>query len=99
MQVEFDRNVVRVEESETANLKKLVKLYSGMAPENAVQILKQMDEGTVVRMMTLMKDSDASPLLEAMAKQGETEAKRAASISERLRLTMAKPAVSQSTKQ
>src|SRR4051812_26799036 len=30
MQAEFDRNVVRIKEEETANLRKLGKMYSGM---------------------------------------------------------------------
>jgi flagellar motility protein MotE (MotC chaperone) len=99
LQVEFDRNVVRVEEQEIANLKRLAKMYSGMAPDSAVLILKQMDEGTVVKILALMKDGDVSPLLETMAKQGEAEAKRAGDISERLRLAMAKPSGSPAAKQ
>jgi flagellar motility protein MotE (MotC chaperone) len=92
LQVEFDRNVIRVEEQEAPNLKKLARVYAAMQPENAVQILKQMDENTLVKIMALMKDSEAAPLLENMGKQGETEAKRAATISERLRLTLPKSA-------
>jgi flagellar motility protein MotE (MotC chaperone) len=91
LQAQFDRNVVHVEEQESSNLKKLAKVYSSMAPDSAVQILKQMDEGTVVKMFSMMKEVEASPLLEAMAKQGEPEAKRAAELSERLRLALAKP--------
>lgn len=91
LQMEFNRNVVRVEEQETANLKRLSKLYSTMAPETALQIFKQMDETTLVKILTLMKDSETSTLLEAMGKQSEAEAKRAAALSERLRFTLPKP--------
>ena len=91
LQMEFDRNVVRVEDQESANLKKLAKVYSTMAPESAVLILKQMEEITLVKIMSLMKDSETAPILEAMAKQGEVEAKRAAVLSDRLRLSLPKP--------
>jgi flagellar motility protein MotE (MotC chaperone) len=91
LQIEFDRNVVRVEEQESVNLKKLGKVYSTMAPDGAVLILKQMDESTLTKILALMKESEAAPILEALAKQGDAEAKRAASICERLRLTLPKP--------
>ncbi len=91
LQVEFDRNVTRVEEQESANLKKLARMYASMAPENAVQILKQMEDPALVKVLSLMKDSEAAPILESMGKQGESEAKHAAVITERLRLAIAKP--------
>jgi flagellar motility protein MotE (MotC chaperone) len=85
MQIEFDRNIVRVKEEETANLRKLAKVYSGMTPEGAAAILRQMDDDQIVRFMVFMKDADTAPLLESFAKLGEPEAKRAALISERIR--------------
>jgi flagellar motility protein MotE (MotC chaperone) len=96
LQMEFDRNVVRIEEQESANLKKLAKMYATMAPENAVQIMNQMDETTLVKILALMKDTETAPILEAMGKQNEAEAKRAATLSERLRLTLPKPLNGQS---
>jgi flagellar motility protein MotE (MotC chaperone) len=92
LQSEFDRNVVRIEEQESVNLKKLAKMYASMAPENAVPILKQMDETTLVKILALMKESETAPILETMGKQDESEAKRAAALSERLRLIITKPA-------
>jgi len=85
MQKEFDRNVVRVREEETANLKKLAKVYGAMTPEGAALIMKQMEDDQIVKFMVFMKDGETAPLLESFAKLGETEAKRAAAISERLR--------------
>jgi flagellar motility protein MotE (MotC chaperone) len=66
-------------------------MYASMAPENAVLILKQMEDVALVKILTLMKDSEAAPILEALGKQSEAEAKHAAIISERLRLSLAKP--------
>ena len=37
LQKEFDQNVLRVQEEETANLKKLAKVYSAMTPEGAAR--------------------------------------------------------------
>ena len=92
MQTEFDKNVVRILEQEGTNLKRLAKVYSGMAPENAVPILRKMDESTLVKIFALMKDPERGPILEAMGKQGEADAKLAATLSERLRLTLPQPA-------
>ncbi len=85
MQKDFDRNVVRVKEEESANLKKLAKVYANMSPEGAATIIKQMEDDQIVRFMVFMKEGETAPLLESFAKLSETEAKRAAAISERLR--------------
>lgn len=87
MQTDFDKNVVRVQDEETANLKKLAKVYSAMAPENAADILAQLDDISVAKIMVFMKDGDTAGIFEAMAKKGAPDAKRAASLSERLRLS------------
>ncbi len=89
MQTDFDKNVVRVQDDETANLKKLAKVYSAMAPENAADILSQLDDIAVAKIMVFMKDADTAGIFEAMAKKGPTDSKRAAALSERLRLSTA----------
>jgi len=85
MQKDFDRTVVRVKEEESLNLKKLAKVYAGMSPEGAATIIKQMEDDQIVKFLVFMKEGESAPLLESFAKLGETEAKRAAAISERLR--------------
>jgi flagellar motility protein MotE (MotC chaperone) len=91
MQAEFDRNVVRVKEEETSNLRKLGKTYSGMTPEGAALILKQMDDDQIVKILLFMKETEIAPLLENFARLSEAEAKRAALVSERLRTASSKP--------
>jgi flagellar motility protein MotE (MotC chaperone) len=91
MQAEFDRNVVRVKEEETTNLRRLGKVYSGMTPEGAALILKQMDDDQIVKILLFMKEAETGPLLENFARLSETEAKRAALVSDRLRTASAKP--------
>jgi flagellar motility protein MotE (MotC chaperone) len=88
LQVEFDQNVTRVKEEETPNLKRLAKLYSNMSPDAIAAILKELDDQTVVKLFSVMKDSESAPLLDAMAKGTDAQAKRAASISEALRRTI-----------
>jgi flagellar motility protein MotE (MotC chaperone) len=91
LQTEFDSNVVRVTAEEAANVKKLGRTYAAMTPEGATPILKQMDETTLLKILATMKEAETAPLLEAMAHQGEADAKRVAAISERLRLSLAAP--------
>jgi flagellar motility protein MotE (MotC chaperone) len=89
MQMEFDQNVIRLKEAETPNLKKLARMYAGMSPDGASIIFRELDDQVVVKVLSFMKEAESAPLLEAMAKEGDTQAKRAASISEALRKTFA----------
>ena len=86
LQMEFDTNVVRVREEEKANLKKLAKVYSEMSPESAAKVFAQMDDQSLVKIMVFMKENEAAAVLEAIAKNGVSEAKRVADLSESLRL-------------
>ena len=86
LQREFNEGVVRVREEETANLKKLAKTYAAMTPEGALPIVRQMEDEQVVKIFVYMKEDETAPILEALAKLGNTEAKRAATISEKMRL-------------
>jgi flagellar motility protein MotE (MotC chaperone) len=86
MQRELDDRVARIKENETATLKKLAKTYAAMSPEGAAGIFRQMDDAAVVQVMAFMKESENGPILEALAKLGDTEAKRAAALTDRLRL-------------
>jgi flagellar motility protein MotE (MotC chaperone) len=87
MRMEFEKKYVQVREEETANLKRLAKMYASMSPEGAATILKQMEDEQALKFMVFMKDGETGPLLEAFAKLGEAEAKRAAVLSDRLRTT------------
>ena len=89
LQLEFDQSIIRVKEEEMPNLKKLARLYSTMSPEGASAILRELDDMVVVKVMSFMKEDQSAPLLEAMATEGETQAKRAANIAEALRKTVA----------
>lgn len=89
LQMDFDQTIIRVKEEEAPNLKKLARLYSTMSIEGASAILRELDDAVVVKVMSFMKEDQSAPLLEAMAREGETQAKRAANIAEALRKTVA----------
>lgn len=92
LQQEFDANVVRVRQEETANLKKLAKIYAAMPPESATAILKELQDDEIVKIFAFMKESETAAILELLSKPGASDAKRAAQISERLRLCLSRPA-------
>ena len=91
LQNDFDKSITKVQADELANLKKLAKVYANMEPQTAADVLAQMDDVAVVKIMIFMKDEDTAAVLEALAKKGETQARRAALISDRLRLSSNKP--------
>jgi flagellar motility protein MotE (MotC chaperone) len=88
LQAEFDRDLVRLKEDEAGNLKRLAKMYALMDPASAAHIMKEMDDGVLVKIMLLMKEEQSAPVLDALAKLGSDETKRAARISETLRLAV-----------
>jgi flagellar motility protein MotE (MotC chaperone) len=91
LQLEFDKNVVRVREEEMANLKKLAKLYAAMTPEGAYAVFAEMQDEQLLKILIFMKEQETAPVLEVMAKSSQAEARRAARLTDRLRLTSAKP--------
>jgi flagellar motility protein MotE (MotC chaperone) len=88
MQQDFDKSVSRVSEEEMTNLKKLAKTYSGMDPDETSKIFKQMDDSSIVKIMVFMKDTETAPILSSLARGGEADAKRAADLTDKLRVAV-----------
>lgn len=88
LQKDFDASVVRVGEEEAVNLKKLAKTYSSMDPEGAAAIFKQMEDPAIVKIMAVMKEQETGPILSALSKLGDADAKRAGELTEKLRLAV-----------
>ena len=88
LRVDLDKSVTHISEEEAVNLKKVVKVYATMTPEGAARILKEMDDTQVVRILTSMKESLSAPILESFGQGAKDDAQRAATISNRLRLTL-----------
>ncbi|MEJ1971937.1 MAG: hypothetical protein WDM96_05460 [Lacunisphaera sp.] len=97
MRAEINRKVIEITADEMKNLKGLAQTYASLSPRAAVAILREMDDTTVVKILALMKSDTVGPIFEEMTKtQGPDGplAKRAAALSEKLRLMKATKAAS-----
>lgn len=90
-QSEFDKSILKIRADETANLKRLAKTYAEMSPQAATAILKNQDDPVFAKILMLMKEQEVAGILEQLTKQGESEAKRASQLAERLRLAASVP--------
>jgi flagellar motility protein MotE (MotC chaperone) len=88
---ELDATVNQVTNEEAVNLKKLAKVYATMSPAGAARILKEMDDDQIVKLLALMKEAESAPILEGFGQGDKQDVKRAALISNRLRLTIPPP--------
>jgi flagellar motility protein MotE (MotC chaperone) len=86
LQEDFDQNALRVQQEETTNLKKLAKTYASMSPDAVATIFAELDDSAVVKIMLFMKIDENGAILESLAKKSPADAKRAANLSERLRI-------------
>lgn len=89
MRDEISRRIVTVEAQEARNLRSLAQTYALLSPGAAVAIFDGLDDGTVTKLLSLMKPESASAILEEFSRGGgpsDQRLKRAAEISQRLRL-------------
>lgn len=95
---EIAAKMIEVQADEAKNLKTLANTYKNLSAKAAVAILREMDELTVVKVLSLMKVDEVSPIFEEMGKSTDPDlAKRAAVISERMRLLKAARATAQAS--
>jgi flagellar motility protein MotE (MotC chaperone) len=90
---EISKLLTAVGVDEMKNLKSLSQTYSNLTPKAAVAIFTEMDDTTVVKILSLMKADIVGPIFEEMSKdksEKNNQAQRAATLSERLRLMKAK---------
>jgi flagellar motility protein MotE (MotC chaperone) len=81
--------VTEVSAEEAKNIRSLAQTYATMQPHAAVAILREMDDTTVVKILSQMKPDVVGPIFEEMSKTTDGDvplARRAAILSERLRL-------------
>jgi len=83
---DIDRQVLRIQDDEAINVKRLAKTYAGMEPSSAAKVFAELDEKFVVKVMSQMKDDQNASILDALAKAGAQGAKLAAALSDKLRL-------------
>jgi flagellar motility protein MotE (MotC chaperone) len=91
MQQDFDKQITRVKQEEVVNLKRLSKIYANMEPPTAAAIMKEMEDMAIAKILVGMKDTETAGILQELARMGPAEARRAAELSERLRLALANP--------
>ncbi len=97
LRAEISSRITEVQAQEVTNLKTLAGTYSLLSPKAAVTIFAQMDDPTVAKLLSMMKPEIAAALLEELSRtpgENNANAKRAADLSQRLRLFLPpKPAV------
>ena len=98
LQKEISDRVIQMSADEAVNLRKLAQTYANLSPEAVVAIIREMDDNTAVKILSLMKPDVVGPIFEQMTKSAGADgtlAKRAAILSEKLRLMKVnKPAAS-----
>ncbi len=89
MRQEIDDRVIAIKADENHNLRTLAQTYSDLSAQAAVAILREMDDVTVVKILSLMKSDKVADIFAEMAATPTpdgTLAKRAAILSDKLRL-------------
>ena len=61
-----------------------------MTPEAVAAVFKELKDDEVVKILSFMKETESAQIMELLAKQGGAQAKRAATISERMRVVVAR---------
>lgn len=91
LQIDFGKGFLKVQQEESANLKKLARLFTTMNPDITVSLFEKMSDDDVVKYLVQMKDTDTVAIFEAMAKKGEAHTRRVGALTERLKETLYRP--------
>lgn len=89
---EIADRVVEIAADETKNIRSLAQTYSNLTPRAAVAIIRELDDTTAVKILSLMKPDIVGPIFEEMSNGKNVDAalaRRAAVLSEKLRLMRA----------
>ncbi len=90
---EIADKVIEITADESKNIRTLAQTYSVLTPRAAVTIFRELDDTTAVKILSLMKADVVGPIFEVMSQtanpDGTPLARRAAVLSERLRLMKA----------
>lgn len=89
MRKEIADKVIEISADEAKNIRSLSQTYANLSPRAAVAIIKELDDTTAVKILSLMKADVVGPIFEEMSRASAADnalAKRAALLSEKLRL-------------
>lgn len=92
MRREIAEKVVEISADEAKNLRTLALTYANLSPKAVVAIVREMDDATIVKILSLMKPDAVAPVFEEMSRSSAADgslARRAAILSEKLRLVKA----------
>lgn len=93
---EIADKVIQIRDDEAKNLRALAQSYANLTPRAAVAIIRELDDVTATKILFLMKPDIVGPIFEEMSKttgaDGTPLARRAAILSEKLRLMKSKKA-------
>jgi flagellar motility protein MotE (MotC chaperone) len=83
--------LVETQAAEVKNLRMLAQTYSTLTPHGAVSIIRELDDVTAVKILALMKPDVIAPIFDDMVASAASaaDARRAAALSEKLRLLTA----------
>ena len=91
-QEQFDKRVLQFTEQQKDNAKKQLKVIADMTPDGAAAMLGQMPDDEVARLLYVMKPDVSGAILDAMSKPGGASAKRAATLTSRIKDILPSPA-------
>lgn len=81
---------IEIKADELANLKSIATMYTGLTNSSAVAMLKESDDVTIVKILSLMKKAKMIEIMQEMSTtptpDGGTLAKRAALITDKMRM-------------
>jgi flagellar motility protein MotE (MotC chaperone) len=92
MRQQIADRIVEIKTDEAKNIRTLAQTYTTLTPKGAATLLREMDETTAVKILAVMKPDVVGPIFEEMSRDTSADtamAKRAASLSEKLRLMKA----------
>ena len=92
MRREIAEKVVEISVDEAKNLRGLAQTYTNLSPKAVVAIIREMDDVTSVKILSLMKPDAVGPVFEEMSRTSGPDgplSRRAAILSEKLRLVKA----------
>jgi flagellar motility protein MotE (MotC chaperone) len=84
-QADFDKRVLLFSDQQKDNVKKQLKVIADMSPDGAAAMLNEMPDDEVARMLYTMKADVSGAILDSMSKLGGAPAKRAATLTERIK--------------
>ena len=93
----ISEKIVEISADEAKNIGTLAKTYSNLTPRAVVAVFKDMDDTTVIKILSQMKAESVSPVFEEMSRTSGADgplSKRVAILSEKMRQlkSAAKPA-------